>query len=382
MIFKKNILLTFFFLVLLTSLLPPNIYIVVVFSILVWILLPYRKWWGTDTVLMLMFSIMYTLMIVLGGQNKSNFLTISYLITPVAFYRFGQYLLSEYRTEKQRIILLACICTSYLLNLILLTFESISNVGIVNLDRTLMGASMEGPLAATLYGLLASFGLGCIGGVFIVELKGIIKLWLVTLSILALLTTVHLINRGGLAILSISIIVSLLVVIKYNFKQGLIIFIFLLLSGIVLSYFLPLDSEIIGAYEHRLDTGGLDGSVTAGRSDRWYDGLKEMLTHPLGWQSNYYAHNLWLDMARLGGWLSLIPFLFISVLHIKNMIYLFKNAKRDYSLLLISLNVALLLAASIEPVIEGSMLFFSILLLVWGMTSALCKEMKSFRILK
>ena len=37
-------------------------------------------------------------------------------------------------------------------------------------------------------------------------------------------------------------------------------------------------------------------------------------------------------------------------------------------MLLLSVNVAMLLNAAVEPVIDGSFSFFSLLMLIWGMT--------------
>ena len=44
--------------------------------------------------------------------------------------------------------------------------------------------------------------------------------------------------------------------------------------------------------------------------------------------------------------------------------------------ILVILNMALLIASSMEPVIESSMLFFSLLIFVWGMTDEVCAEEK------
>ena len=96
---RKGILLILFFAVLLTSLLSINIYMIVAFSVMVWLMLPLNKWWNGGTIPLLLFSVFYTSMILLGGHVESKFLAVSYLIAPVAFYRWGQYLLYEYRSS-------------------------------------------------------------------------------------------------------------------------------------------------------------------------------------------------------------------------------------------------------------------------------------------
>ena len=100
--YRKAILFIVFFTLLLTSLLPVNIYIMVVFSVMVWIMLPFSKGWDGGTIALLLFSVFYTVMILLGGYRDSNFLVLSYLFAPVAFYRWGQFMVCEYIDEKIR----------------------------------------------------------------------------------------------------------------------------------------------------------------------------------------------------------------------------------------------------------------------------------------
>ena len=45
-------------------------------------------------------------------------------------------------------------------------------------------------------------------------------------------------------------------------------------------------------------------------------------------------------------------------------------------MLLLSVNVAMLLNASVEPVIDGSFSFFSLLMMIWGMTVTIMNQDK------
>ena len=94
--YRKILLISSFLILLLTSLFSQNIYILVLFSVLAWGVLPLDKYWDNKSILLLLFSFFYTIVIILEGRVKSGFLTISYLITPCIFYRLGNYLLSEY----------------------------------------------------------------------------------------------------------------------------------------------------------------------------------------------------------------------------------------------------------------------------------------------
>ena len=90
---------------------------------------------------------------------------------------------------------------------------------------------------------------------------------------------------------------------------------------------------------------------------------------PLGWKLESYAHNLWLDIARVGGWLAFFPFVKATIAYMMKVKTTLRNGGENGTLmLLLSVNVAMLLNASVEPVIDGSFMFFSLLMLVWGMT--------------
>lgn len=374
---RKMVLLIVFFAVLLTSLFPQNIYLLVAFSVLVWVLLPLRKWWDSVAITLLLFSIFYAVMVVLSGQVKSGFLTISYLISPVAFYRFGHYLMTEYRMDNERFRLLLFVVFAYLLNVFVLTIVDISVIGIINEDRALLGTSTDDALAATLYGLMTSVGIGCIGACFAKGQKLLVRLFYSILVILSLLTVVHLVNRGGLVVLVMCLGVSLLI--NYQKSVGKLIFAVIALSiGIyVLLKFGLLNGDVWEAYEVRNEVGGNGVESVGGRTDLWLRSIRNLLRHPMGWQQEFYAHNLWIDLARIGGWMSLIPFLVSTFAILYRQMYLVRRRNSQFILALAVLNMAMLLAAFIEPVIEGSMSFFSILILVWGMTAYLYVESSS-----
>lgn len=376
--FRKIVLLIVFFAVLLTSLFPQNIYLLVLFSALTWILLPYKQWWDGAGIALLLFSIFYAAMVILSGQVKSGFLTISYLISPVAFYRFGRYLMTEYRTDNVRFRLLLFMAYAYLLNVFVLTAVDISVVGIINEDRMLLGTSTsDDALAATLYGLMTSVGIGCIGACFAKGQKIFVRFLYFILVILSLLTVIHLVNRGGLVILIMCLATSLLINYRRSVVKLVLVIIALAIGAFLLLKFGLLNGEVLDAYEERNVVGGYGVETAGGRTDLWLRSIRNLLRHPMGWQQEFYAHNLWIDVARIGGWMSLIPFLVSTFAILYRQMYLVRRRNSQFILALAVLNMALLLAAFIEPVIEGSMSFFSILILIWGMTASLYVESSS-----
>lgn len=379
--YRKGILLIAFFAVLLTSLLPINIYLMVAFSAMVWLMLPLKKWWNAGTIPLLLFSVFYTCMIVLGGLVESKFLLLSYLISPVAFYRWGRYLLYEYKEDKQRYRLMFFIVSAYLLYVVIMTVVNVSMVGIVNHNRVLAGIQCgDETLAATLYGLMMSLGLGCVGACFTKKTGTYIKIGYACLVVASLLTVIHLLNRGGLVILAVCFILAVL----YNYRKDNVKLVAIALIVLIGAVFLMnsefINGEILEAYMKRNDTRGYGLSSAGGRTELWKMSIGNLLTNPFGWYQYEYAHNLWLDMARIGGWVSLMPFLVVTVLSIKNIFFLLFKTNGGFAALILTLNISLLLAASIEPVIEGSILFFSLLLFIWGMTESMQRQERRSRL--
>lgn len=375
--FRKIILLTVFFAVLLTSLFPQNIYLLVLFSLLAWLLLPFRKYWDGVSIGLLLFSMFYAIMVVLSGQMKSGFVTLSYLISPIALYRFGQYLMSEYRNDNDRFRLLLFVVIAYLINMFVLTFVDIAIVGIINEDRALLGTSTEDDaLAATLYGLMASVGIGCIGACFAKGQKLLVRLFYSILVILSLLTVVHLVNRGGLVILIMCLSTSLLINYQRSVVKLVLVIIALAIGAFLLLEFGLLNSEVLEAYEERNSAGGYGVETAGGRTELWLMTIENLVRNPMGWQQKSYAHNLWLDIAKIGGWISLLPFLIVTISFVGKLISLFRKSGTTFASTIVVLNLGMFLAAFIEPVIEGSVLFFCMLMFVWGITISVEKELR------
>lgn len=378
---KRNVILSVLSIVLLSSLIQQNIYILVLFSLSLWLLLPLKKWWSVDTYALLLFSFFYTCMSILSEQQQSGFVIISYIVTPVAFYRLGYYFMNEFTTDLQRFRLLLLVGITYLLNLFFLTIADVSIVGIVNDSRAFTGVLADTEaLSATLYGLMASLGIGCVGATFTRNMKPGMRILFFLLVGLSILTVIHLVNRAGLIILLCSLLITILHR-NQNDKAKIVIYLgLLLILGIFVLQSDMLSPDILSAYEGRNEVDGNEASTAGGRTELWMSSFNSMLTHPLGWTQKSYAHNLWLDLAKNGGWFSLVPFLIVSIMLFKNIMRCWNKRNSSFNSALISLNVAMLLAASIEPVIEGSMLFFSLLMLVWGITAAISKENRCLKI--
>ena len=156
----------------------------------------------------------------------------------------------------------------------------------------------------------------------------------------------------------------------------MLVMLFLFIIGFYVLNSGILGDDILNAYEQRSNVKGYGTMTAGGRTELWMKSLENMFRYPMGWEQGFYAHNLWIDMAKIGGWISLIPFLIVTVTVICRVLTLFRKGNSSFSHAIIVLNLAMFLAAFIEPVMEASILYFSLLMLIWGATVAISNEGK------
>ncbi len=371
---KRKILFFFLIVILLLSFGRINIYLVILLGVGTYIMLPIRKYWDNIAILLLVFSLFYSVTLVLDDRVDSWANVISYLLCPIAFYRLGQYFTQCTRTKERFLSLWVILIFCYTLPLAFQTLNSISEVGLVNLYRTMGSEGEDNALNATLYGLHASIGLAGISVLFCKRSN--IRWQKIILSIctvLSLLTVIHLVNRTGLVVL----IACLCVCIFYSkrnkpkFLLGYIaiIAIFVIVaiaSGVI-------NEDIVEAYMYREERSEETETTDAGgRVPLWTNALEHLFTHPLGFPKERFAHNLWLDVARVSG---LLPFFMFMIASIKNYIYLYRIYRRDeYEItpFVLGLNVVMFLSSFVEPVIEGSALYFYLFMFLWGCNKVIC----------
>lgn len=373
--FKYKILLIVFLMVMLTSLWPKNIYLLVLFSLLTYVILPIRRWWNSAALVLFVFSLFYSMMAVMSDQFGSGFTLIAILISPVGLYRFGQWLMYNFYEDKVRQKLFLLIITTYLLPLLILTFKDVALVGIVNVSRVMEGDLESGEsLAATLYGMMSSFGIACIASLFAKGQNFGIRLLYIMLSIFSLFVVIHLVNRTGLVVFVICLLATLVLSTDMKISNIMSSLIFVGVLAFIVAKTGIISEDIMSAYMNRemSSTGG--ASQLGGRSDIWADALHQLATHPLGWERVRYAHNLWLDIARVGGWFALLLFIVPTFKWIGSCFRLLRRSITPFIIIILSMNIAMFLSSFVEPVIEGSVLFFSLLMMMWGVTEYLSRE--------
>lgn len=363
-----------------TSLWANNVYFLFAFSILCWSFLPSNKLWNNTAVALLFFSVLYLqIQLINGNQVDSRFIQGAYLLTPAAFYRFGRFIFIQYRSDYHRQLILFIILSLYLMPLFLATFKDIALVGLVNETRQLLAdiSGKKDSLAATLYGLMASVGIGCISTLFIRKQSMLFKFLFLLIASLCLLSVVHLVNRTGLVICMASLLAGFFASTKVKITRILPALFLLVLLVVVLLSSGIISQDMIDAYSARENDSSSDASSAGGRTELWLNAINNLFTRPFGWELEHFSHNLWLDIARISGIFALIPFIYATYRFVLDWIKVFKFNKSVIGYLLLCINLAIMLNAAVEPVIEGSMLFFSMTMLFWGMLKQVALESNS-----
>ena len=371
--FKYKLLVLLFFSTLITSLWSDNIYLLFLFSLATWCILPFNKWWDGIGVTLIFFSFAYCAMQYMHDQTGSGFIYLSMIIAPVAYYRFGSWAICW--LKKLQFLFISILL--YLIPVLLLTIQDILIVGFVNESRYLLSdiGKEESTLSATIYGLMSSAGIAFVSIIFAESLKLKEKAVFFSLAAIALVIVVHLINRTGIVLLIVSIILS------FGYSTGmrlskvvssllllLLVLVIIIKSGLV-------SQEIIDAYIER-ESGTTDNATElGGRSGKWQAAISDLMSSPFGWKRVGYVHNLWLDLAAVAGWITTIPFVVATINVLRTTFRMIKRHVTPFRLVVVTMVVAMFLNCMVEPVIEASLLFFVLMMFVWGMLKAESEEM-------
>lgn len=362
-------------LVMLISIMSPwHIYIKDVLSIFLLCIVA-RGCFDKTSVQLLLFSFMYSLFVIFNETVSATEL-LSYLICPFSFYLLGQRIIKESSSEDDLVTVFILIILAS--NIILWINNIIDSIhhGIVNVARVIEIDSQR-EISATLQGLILSIG---ISGVAYMIISGAILKWksliMLCFSLLSLFCTIHLVNRTGMGIFAIAVIVSLFYIFRTKKRYIIISIIFLYFIYLLLIYYGIINEEVFEAYEER----SFDQNTGGGRTEIWSVSFMELLNNPLGWKgveigfSKGFCHNMWLDIARRTGW---IPFVLLSIITIRKILELIElvlHSHKTFVGYFSALVACVLTTCFLEPVIEGVSIYFYFLCFLWGIQSDLYKK--------
>lgn len=308
-----------------------------------------------------LFGATYSLFNALGPNKGAQYLLIQFLFPPV-FYFMGRALILKDLNPREITRVLTLIGILFAIPGILTVGSVLTSSGFIAEERSVpnfwTGSSMLATNAATYF-------------IFTLVLPGILltstktfKYWhkalLIGIYVITLLCSFRLGSRTLLALTALSMVVgfaqvlvsqSLINNIRYITVSIIVVFLFLRFAPI------DMDAEYLSVLGDRLQDGNASSVGTAGnRSQLWSDAIEKMQKYPLGWQSGHFAHNTWLDIARIAGVIPLAIFIVLNFVSFKFLIRVFdlRPEFRGLTATFTLYTFAILLILFGEPIIVGN----------------------------
>ncbi len=362
-------------LVLLIGMLPlwADGYCMYVLGILLPILILKVRNYDGMCILIILYSLAYTLSLFNNGNEFSPSTFIFDLFFPFIMYQSGRYIIDRQRNPVSSVLLLVFMAISLALPAIIANIkDTIESGELINISRRILDNVGDTTRNATGYGSMLSIMIGCLGIILVRANNRIdskIKIILIVFSILAIYSTIHLLNRTGLALALISII-TVSVIPPYSLRSNIYLILSLVIILAVGAIFFsdsPFISEAIQLYDER-DEG--EGSVASygGRSERWEAGINQLISEPYGNCNGLYfnghythAHNMWLDAGIFGGLISFVLLVIITIISLRKILILYNSPILSpfENRVIILICIAILAQGAVEPVIQGvPQLFF------------------------
>ena len=335
------------------------------------ILFYYRRIDGTS-LLILIFSILYTYFQKSNGHAYTPSSLIFDLLFPFIVYQAGAYLVERQRSPKSSLLLLCLMALALAIPAIMDSVnDAISTGQLINVSRAIKKNTEDVARSATCYGMMLAIMAGCIGIVLLKpnnKLDARLKVIIAIASVLAIFATIHLVNRTGLVLAAISI-VCVVFLPPYSYKKNLYTFVSLIVVAGTFIYFLgdsAFLSDALNQYDAR-DSGVGSVSSYGGRSERWEAAFNQIFENPWGNDKGAYlnglptfAHNMWLDTGAFAGIVPMLLLIWIAVIYIQSIIkmYRFEYLNQFERNVLVLIGVAMFLQLNTEPVMQGLFQFF------------------------
>lgn len=312
---------------------------------------------------------------------------VMYLLFPFISYQSGQFIFKRFRSVDSFSILFIILAVCIGFYTIFLCIKDFFDTGqIVNVTRSIgidedvwekdaeaigIGATNMGVYVSLLLGI---FGLVCVKADNSSE--RIVRTLAVFGAVLGFYVTIHLLNRTGLLLMMISVLIGFTRPPLSAAKIGVGLLVILvaasLLSIVVQSN--EIVQKAIEGYAARNDVVGYGIASAGGRTDRWAAAFEQIPTIPLGApQLDFpgiatYAHNLFLDTFIIGGWASGILMIIMMARFIMNSVAVLTKSRlnRFTKAFFLMIVVVMILQCMVEPILQSSFPYFCLLLFFWA----------------
>ncbi|MBM3206679.1 MAG: hypothetical protein FJZ43_03605 [Candidatus Staskawiczbacteria bacterium] len=304
----------------------------------------------------------------------------AFALLPLVIYKTGKLSIGLFRTEKN--ILLFLSTTLFALSFLFMysILSTYLNEGIIS-SRTAeikfySRAEEVSGLSATLVGLHIVPLMVFMPLYFFQRTGQLTKYFFVGsfLTILAIMVTSLVATRSPIVILSILLLINFYYgfkKVKNSSKAVMIVLFFAIIYSV--SVFDFANFELTSFLYERMVSDDL--SEAGSRAERWMEGINNIFEYPLGGESKRigHFHNLWLDLRYEAG---VVPMMFLMVLSL----YFTYSCWRVINSLLFSIQMkaflgsvylVLFLMMFMEPVIQGSFVFFLYYIFFGGVLTAL-----------
>ncbi|WP_375324226.1 hypothetical protein [Flagellimonas sp. GZD32] len=308
------------------------------------------------------------------GENKG----VQYLFLQAVFpgfsYLIGKSLVFKKLENKDIVYLFIVIGIAYSLTSFMSVFKELIKNGFGSSDRAIPDFWTGQTQLATLMAASLHYNM-LIPGILVANykyMKKIIIVILIVIYIMSLLCMFRLGSRTGIVITALTFIFAILsLYLQQNIKQNLrLTFMLVLVTVVTINWFpLNLEAEYLSVLGQRLqDPNASSSSSAGGRTERWEEAIANIGKYPLGWNGRY-AHNLWLDAAKVSG---VIPVIFLIIFNVMNLFNLRKafslsGDNKGLNTVFVLFTAATFLFFFVEPVLEGAFFSFTTFCLFQGM---------------
>lgn len=305
------------------------------------------------------------------------------IFIPALLYLAGKRITSKYSSSDIRIFFLFFIAFSFsIVPIVSILFQIIQDGMSVGNRSMYLLWDKNVDIAATGLGSYFTINMGTFALINIkkkTKLQKRINFGIILLFILSLVCVVRLGNRTQLAIALISFILAFYInFYRQSTLRNILMICFVGIAAYYIYNLFNINSTLLNFYQDRLNDSEYGISSAGGRSERWIGSFNAIFTDPSGWEFARfgYAHNLWLDVARVSGIIPLLIILLFTISSIKIVFRTFRLLKDDLFLrtYIFCTFLSIILVFNVEPVLDGLYLLFLFFCLFVGFLSGIIKR--------
>ncbi len=307
------------------------------------------------------------------------------ILAPSVLYLIGKYISENCKGNQVRIFLLFYLSVVFSIIPLISILLQIQENGFIEGTRSLYliwDKNLE--ISATGLGSYFVLNMASIGLINVKKTTKIernITIGIVILFVLSLVCVLRLGSRTQLVLAIVSLLGSFLLNLRQNsfFKNVLFIASIMALTFYLINNFNE-NADVIKFYADRINDNEMGVGTAGGRTERWIGGLESIVTDPFGWEFSRfgYAHNLWLDVARVAGVIPLFFLIIFTFVSFKTWLKTLKLLSSDLFMrsYIFIFFISIILLFNVEPIMEGMYLLFLLFCMFIGFLYGMKKDIR------